>query len=103
MSDLTNITQDLIIACPDAKAMTAFDTWKATLKSDEQANFSVVSDTYVVSAPDPLGTLDAKRKEFISLMDTESESAKSIMRLRFNPDGTMSMISSRVNDPEDDK
>lgn len=103
MNDLTDIKLDIIIACPDAKSMTAFNEFKAALKSEEQANFSVVSDTYVISAPDPLGTLDEKRKEFIELLGNESESVRGIARLRFRPDGTIAMIYTQVNDPEDDK
>ena len=83
MADLTNIKNDIIIVCPDPKTMTAFVEWQAALKSGERANLSVVENTYIVSAPDPLGTLDVIRKEFIKLVDDNAESPTSVVRLQF--------------------
>ena len=84
MPDLTDKRLDLIVVCPDAKTMTAFDTWESTLKTDEKANFSIVADKYIVSAPDPENLLTETRDAFVALVDTEAESMTSVVRLQFD-------------------
>ena len=100
--DLTNIQYDIIVVRPDAKTMTAFSEWEAALKSSEKANFSVVEGAYIVSAPDPLGTLDVKRKEFIKLVDDNAEQPTSVVRLQFTGT-TFSSVAMLVALPEEPK
>ena len=98
--DLTNIENDIIIICPDPKTMTAFTEWEATLKTNEKANFSVVENSYIVSAPDPLGTVDAKRKEFIKLVDDNAETPTSVVRLKFTGTTFASIAMQVAKEPE---
>ena len=86
MADLTDITQDIIITCPDAKTMDAYTAWYDKLNSSEKANFAILAGKYVVSVPDPEGVLDEVRKELMTLVDDNAESATDVIRLRF--DGT---------------
>lgn len=103
MTDLTNIKDDFIVICPDAKTMAAFETWKAGLKTEEKANFTVDSGKYIVSSPDPTGVLDATRKELIALVDANAETPTSVVRLRFTGTTFSSIIMLVAKPPEDEK
>ena len=100
MPNLTDIKNDLIIICPDAKTMAAYETWVDKLKTDEKANFSIVSDKYIVSTPDPDNLMKDTRDAFVALVDKEAETMTDVVRLQFKPDKTFAMIINKVHKPE---
>ena len=101
MSDLTDKRNDLIIICPDAKTMTAYETWYDKLTVDEKVNFKVDDGKYIVSSTDPLGTLDATRDALIKLVDDNAETPTSVVRLRFEGT-TFASIAMLVAKPEEE-
>ena len=103
MADLTDMKQDYIIIKPDAKATTAFNSWKSKLSTGDKDKFALDDSGVIFCPPDPDDKLTKERDELVALVENNSESVQCIVRLRFFSDGTISMISSRVNDPEDDK
>lgn len=104
MNNLLDKRQDIIIIHPDDKTFTAIVAWKDKLNTEDKAKFVVdATERTIISYPDPLGVLDAKRDELIALVDVNAESETSIVRLQFNGP-TFASISMMVGPlPEDDK
>lgn len=105
MNNLLDKRQDIIIIHPDDKTFAAVVAWKDKLNTEDKAKFVVdATERTIISYPDPLGVLDAKRDELIALVDVNAESATSVVRLRF--DGPMfaaiiMMVGPPPIDPED--
>ena len=104
MADLTDKQNDLIIICPDAKTMTAYEAWYDKLTVDEKVNFKVDDGKYIISSTDPLGTLDATRDELIKLVDDNAESMTDIVRIKFSGTTfeTLAFIVSKVAKPPEE-
>ena len=103
MSDLTDKKDDFIVISPDAKTRTAFDTWKGGLKTEEQANLSVVDDKYIVSAPDPEDLMKVTRDELVDIVAANAETPTDIVRIRFSGTryASAGIIIQCVADPDD--
>lgn len=102
MANLIDMKDDLIIINPDTKTRTAFDTWEAGLGSTERANFTVINDKLIISAPNPDDSLKDTRQAFVDLVDTNADTPTDIVRLQFF--GTsFAMIVNKVADPDNEE
>ncbi len=97
MADLTDLKPDCILLCLDATALTAVQNEVNKWSTEDKAKVTF-DGSYVFMPPDPLGTMDAKRKTLLGLVDKDAEDMTSEVRVRFNgPE--FSFIVGQLNKP----